>query len=230
MANAESFWNEQYQKSPFQKGKEPSPFLLEMLPRMRTGKVLDVGMGEGRNAVYLAQKGYSVKGFDASQTAVEHAQTLARDTGVSIDAQRVDLDLFLFGLMEYDSIVMTFFKPPTVRYYSEMIRALKQGGTLLVESWMIEELTEIIGPEESYRDFYFRPNELLNHLKGMRILFYQEGLVGKRHVVQCLAQKPVDKDVAKFGLFDMQSSGSGGSKDAGPSIHQKLAEELFKKK
>ncbi len=226
MANPEEYWNQQYSASPFKKGKAPSSFLVEMHSRLRPGKLLDVGMGEGVNSVYLAQKGFSVKGFDVSSTAVEHAMALARDTGVSLEAKRVDLDLFLLGLLEYDTIVMTFFKPPQLRYYSEIIRSLKHGGTLLVESWMIEEMPEAISPEESHRDFYFRSNELLSHLRGMRILFYQEGEVGGKQIVQCLAQKPLDRDVAKYNLFNMQ----GGAKESGPTTQQQLAEALFKKK
>jgi tellurite methyltransferase len=106
-----------------------------MLPRLQKGKALDIGMGEGANAVYLAQKGMQVKGFDISPIAVERALNLAKESGVNIEAKAADLDLFLMGLMEYDTIIMTFFKPPIPRYYSEIIRALKQGGTLLVHSY-----------------------------------------------------------------------------------------------
>jgi tellurite methyltransferase len=167
-----------------------------------------------------------VKGFDISSVAVEHALTLAKDTGVAMEANKADLDLFLFGLMEYDSVVMTYFKPPIKRYYSEIMRTLKQGGTLLVESFGAEEITEPIGAEDAFRDFYFRSNELLHNLQGMKILYYNEAQKDGRHIVQCLAQKPLDKDVAKYNLFDMQS----GAKESGPSAQQRLAESLFKKK
>jgi hypothetical protein len=57
------------------------------------------------------------------------------------------------------------------------------------------------------------------------ILFYQEGLVDGKHVAQCLAQKPHDKDAAKLKLFDMSTKG----KDLESSKHLELAEKLFKK-
>ena len=107
-----------------------------------------------------------------------------------------------------------------------MIKALKQGGTLLVESFLIDEMKEPIGKDEVWRDCYFKPNELLKNLQGMRILFYHEGEERGRQVVQCLAQKPLDRDVARYALFDMQS----GPADKGPTAQQKLAETLFKKK
>jgi SAM-dependent methyltransferase len=225
MNPAESHWNEVYQAKPFARGKAPQPFLVAMLPRLAKGKALDIGMGEGSNAVYLAQHGFKVKGFDISPVAVAHAETLAREAGVEVEAQRADLDLFLLGLMEYDTIVMTYFKPGNARYYTDIIRALKQGGTLLVESHTVDEMQELIGKDEAWKDYFFRLNELLHGLNGLHILFYQEGLVDGRHVVQCLARKPLDKDAAKYDLFDMHAKKDRVTE----SVHQRLAEQLFKK-
>lgn len=225
MMDSKSYWEKYYAGSKFVNGKEPNHFLVSMLPRLQKGKVLDVAMGEGNNACYLAQKGYSVKGFDISKTAVERAKTLARETGVEVDAQAADLDLYLMGLMEYDSIIMTYFRPSVTRYYSNIISALKQGGTLLVDSYTNQEMGEAIGSSESYRNFYFGSNELLKNLAGLKILFYQEGLVDGKHIVQCLAQKPVEKDAAKLGIFDMHTKGHEKAK----SKQLELAESFFKK-
>ena len=142
-----------------------------------------------------------------------------------MDAQVADLDLYLMGLMEYDSIIMTYFRPGFTRYYSEIIRALKQGGTLLIDSYGVQDMDEAIGKDQYYRHFYFSSNELIKHLNGLRLLFYQEGQVGKHHVVQCLAQKPVDKHAAKYDVFDMQSKGNAMEK----SKQLELVEQLFKK-
>lgn len=223
--DAKSYWDKFYTEKPFSKGKAPQEFLLQMLPRLEKGKVLDIAMGEGCNAVYLAQKGFQVKGFDISKVAVQHAKDLARDSGVTIEAQTADLDLYLFGILEYDTIIMTQFRPSVPRYYTAIVSALKQGGTLLIESFGVPEMGEAIGADEAYRNIYFSSNEVLRHLKDLRILFYQEGLVGGRHVVQCLAQKPLDKDAAKLNLFNMSTRG----KDAEHSKQLELAEKLFKK-
>jgi len=120
---------------------------------------------------------------------------------------------------------MTYFRPSVPRYYTSIMSALKQGGTLLIDSYGVPEMPEAIGADESYRNIYYSSNEILRQLKGMRILFYQEGLVDGRHVVQCLAQKPTDKDAAKLNLFDMSTKG----KDLENSKHLELAEKLFKK-
>lgn len=223
--DAKSYWERYYAEKKFIDGKAPNSFLVDMFPRLQQGKVLDVAMGEGSNACYLAQKGFQVKGFDISTTAVERARSLSRDMNLDIDAQTADLDLYIMGLMEYDSIIMTYFKPNVTRYYSNIISALKQGGTLLVHSNTQQEMGEAIARDEAYRNHYFGSNELLKNLQGLKILFYQEGLVDGKHIVQCLAQKPVEKDAARLGIFDMHTKGHEKSK----SRQLELAENLFKK-
>lgn len=222
---AQAYWDKIYSESVFKSGKSPLPFLVDMFPRLQKGKLLDIAMGEGANAVFLAQKGMSVKGFDISPVAIERANQLAKETGVSSDFKTADLDLFLLGLMEYDSIIMTNFKPLATRYYSELIRALKQGGTLLVQSYMINEMKEAYSQDEGYKNYFYSPNELLQNLKGLRILFYHEGDVNGKTVVQCLAQKPLDKDAAKYNLFSMSTT-----PEKPKSPHLDLAESIFKKK
>lgn len=225
MTDARNYWDEYYKEHEFSQTKEPNAFLQKMIGRLQRGKTLEVGMGEGVNAVYLAQKGFQVKGFDISQVAVDRAKELARETGVSLEASQQDLDMFLMGLMEYDSIVMIHFKPALSRYYPEIIRSLKQGGTVLIDSLHISAMGEAIGKEESYKDIYFRSNELLKSLSGLRILFYQEAKIDGKTRVQCLAQKPVDRDALKYKLFNIASEGSDGD---GKSKQFELAEKLFK--
>ena len=225
MGTASQYWDQIYTDHPFAKGQNPDPFLERYAHRLQKGKVLDIGMGEGQNYVYLAKKGFQVKGFDISQVAVQHAKDFAQKESVNLEVDSADLDLFILGLLQYDTIIMIDFKPPVKRYYSEIIRALKQGGTLLVKSYMDAEMPEALGPEDAYKNFYFHSNELIQNLRDLRILFYNEDRVDGKKVVQCLAQKPTDKDAAKFNLFDMQSKA-----DTGPSRQHELAEALFKKK
>lgn len=225
MGDAKKHWDEVFGNNSFAQGREPSDFLQRMLPRLQKGKTLDVGMGEGVNAVYLAKAGFTVKGFDVSPVAVNRAREFAKEQGVAIECQVTDLDLYLFGLMEYDSIIMSFFKPPIQRYYSELIRALKQGGTILVQSYMIGEMSEAIAKDESYRNYYYGTNELLRNLSELQILYYSEAIEGGKHVVQCLARKPLDKDALKYNLFDIHTKNA----EKAPSKHLDLIENLFKK-
>ncbi|MDE3269230.1 MAG: class I SAM-dependent methyltransferase [Pseudomonadota bacterium] len=223
--DAKKYWNSYYEEHAFATGKAPLDFLLKMQARMQKGRVLDVAMGEGINSVYLAQKGYKVDGFDISETACRRARELARDTGVELTIKCTDMDMYLLGIMQYDAVIMTYFKPSVLRYYPELIKSLKQGGTLLLESYHVDALEEAIPKEESYRDCYFNTNELLPNLRGMLLLYYHEGKVNGRQVVRCFAKKPIDRHAAKFDLFDMQTK----QDKQGKSQQLELAEKLFKK-
>jgi SAM-dependent methyltransferase len=227
MSTAKSYWDQKYTSDLANTRGQPQPntFLKNMLPRLHKGKVLDIGSGLGANALFLAQNGFQVTAVDVSAAAIKYLQQQSLAAHVSIDSKEADMDFFMMGLMVYDSVVMTFFKPPLPRYYNEITRALKQGGTLLVESYSTAEQPEPLGPEDAYKNFYFNSNELLKNFSGLKILFYQEAMLDNKHVVQMLAQKPLDKDAAKYNLFDMSSTAIEKPKDR----HRELAESLFKK-
>ena len=174
MGDAKNYWDNYFKDNVFKNGKEPNDFLQAMLPRLSKGKVLDVAMGEGENAVYLAQKGFDVSGFDISDIALNRAKSLARDSGVSIETKHADADMFLMKVMEYDSIIMVGYKPQTDRFFPEMVKAIKQGGTILIDAYHTEEMEEALSKDEFYKDHFYKSNELLNHVKGLKILFYQQ--------------------------------------------------------
>src|SRR5690606_10291257 len=81
--NSKTFWDERYASSgdSFLFGKEPSTFLMNHLgllgPR---SKILDLGSGEGRNAVAMALKEHSVTAIDYSEVASARAEALAKDS------------------------------------------------------------------------------------------------------------------------------------------------------
>ena len=55
-------WNEKYSGDTYRFGKDPIPYLVEQISRLSKGKALDLAMGEGRNGVFLATKGFQVTG------------------------------------------------------------------------------------------------------------------------------------------------------------------------
>jgi SAM-dependent methyltransferase len=225
MTDAKSYWDTYYKDNVFKSGKEPNQFLQTMLPRLSKGKTLDVAMGEGENSVYLAQKGFEVCGFDVSEIAITRAKGLAKDVGVEVTTERADADMYLMKVMEYDNIIMTSYKPQTERFFPEMVKAIKQGGTILIDALHTEEMEEALSKDEFYKNHFYKSNELLTHLNGLKILFYQEGEIDGKHRVQVLAQKYLDKDAVKYDLFNMASN----TKEPKRSKQLDLAEALFKK-
>jgi tellurite methyltransferase len=107
-------YDERYQRPGFYWGKAASESchrVLKLLPPTRPLKLLDIGCGEGRNAVFFARNGYIVSAFDASTVGVEKTKLLAAEAQVPIEVQVGDICryqlkdqfdvLFSTGVLQY---------------------------------------------------------------------------------------------------------------------------------
>lgn len=190
--NSKEWWEAKYNSKEMVYGKEPSKFLVEYLPLIRKGKVLDLAMGEGRNAVYLASKGFVVEGVDFSDTALKRAEKFAKEMQLSITAQNKDIDMYLLPLMIYDTVLLIDYKP-SLRFMKDLNRGLVQGGTIVVDAYTTEQIKHTNsgapGPQLEMFECY-KANELLQNLKNVHVMFYQEREVEpNRFRVQCIARK-----------------------------------------
>ncbi len=86
-----SHWEEAYRKVESLWGFKPDHMLVRYARLIPDGRVLDLGVGEGRNALFLAKAGYEVEGYDVSQTAVDRCMEMAQKEGLSVMAQASDL-------------------------------------------------------------------------------------------------------------------------------------------
>lgn len=167
----------------------PVPFLVEQLPRIRKGRALDLAMGEGRNAVYLAEQGFTVDAVDLSEKAVRKGTALAGARNVSINGIVADLDHFRIPPNRYDLICCFFFLARPL--FSEIIRGLRPGGALIYQSVTIEELK--INPTFP-RAWCLEENELLRAFSDLRVLFYHEsslqGTTSHSALASLLAVRP----------------------------------------
>ena len=92
-----SFYEEEYRRAEFYWGLAPSSMcyrVMELIPPTRPLKLLDVGCGEGKDAVFFARNGYQVTAFDVADAGLEKAQALADQSGV-------DLTLFRANVLDY---------------------------------------------------------------------------------------------------------------------------------
>jgi tellurite methyltransferase len=90
-------YDEKYGDKSYYWTLRPSNSCFEVLKRMppdRPIRLLDIGCGEGRNAVFFARNGYEVHAFDISSKGLEKAEQLARQVGVSISLFQADLNQF----------------------------------------------------------------------------------------------------------------------------------------
>lgn len=167
-------WDEKYSRPTFIYGKSPAEFLAENYQYIPyEGTVLDMGMGEGRNAVFLAQKGYKVTGVDISSVAVKKSYLLAQEFGVKIKGVVASLSDYKIAPGSFDAIVCFYYVD---RSLVEKIKTwLKPGGILIYEAHTLREKTKKKG-EAGDDSEYLREQELLKLFPGMRVLKYEEPL------------------------------------------------------
>ncbi len=113
----------------------PNAFLVRMLNGAKPGKALDVAMGQGRNAVYLARQGWDVTGYDVSEAGLSAARAAAEKAGVRIEVVRASHQDFDFGRDRWDLIVMTYTLADMedAAFLRRVRESLKQGGIVVVE-------------------------------------------------------------------------------------------------
>src|SRR5437879_4598489 len=84
MPNDPQHWDARYRSENHRAETEPAPLLCELLPFLAHGRALDLAMGGGRNAVFLAANGWHVTGVDSSRIALENAAALAEARGLPV--------------------------------------------------------------------------------------------------------------------------------------------------
>lgn len=133
-----STWDERYARDGWAFGTEANDFLREEARRIPPGRVLCLGEGEGRNAVFLAERGYEVVAVDRSQVGMDKAQELARKREVSIETVVAPVEHLALKDGEWEGIVSIFFHlPPDLRkrIHAAVARGLAPGGILILEAY-----------------------------------------------------------------------------------------------
>ncbi len=116
----------------------PSAFVIGAVKDLEPGAALDIGMGQGRNAVELARRGWTVTGFDLSGEGVAAAKRNALAAGVGLTAIKSDYASFDFGRQAWDLLVLTFaWAPIDDPAFVERLRtSLKPGGLVVFENFV----------------------------------------------------------------------------------------------
>ncbi len=147
---------------------EPNTFLVEMAKGRKPGTALDVGMGQGRNAIWLAQQGWDVTGFDPAEKAVALAQERAAKLGVPLKTEIVGMEKFDFGERRWDMIVFSHVGGREIQ--DVLQRALKPGGVLVLEAFHHDAAKgRSIG-----RNVVFDTGELPQLYSQLRVVRYEE--------------------------------------------------------
>lgn len=170
----------------------PNALLASAIEGRKPGCALDIGMGQGRNSVFLALKGWDVTGFDLSDEGIATARRNADRASVKIDAIVGSEDTFDYGTERWNLIVFVYepFPITTAAYVERLHRSLRPGGLIVIEGF---------GEEEGVKNrptTAIDPGRLLTAFKDFRLLHFQD-VVGvpdwggpkPRRLVRMVAEK-----------------------------------------
>jgi SAM-dependent methyltransferase len=165
-------WDRQYAERAA--SERPAAFLQRILDsghwEIPTGRALEIACGSGRNALFLAARGFQVDAVDISPIGLDQAAARAREMSLSISWQRADLQSVALPEAVYDLVV-------DINYLQRSLipglqASLKPGGWIVFETFLIDQQT--IGHPKN-PDYLLAHNELLGWFRGFRVRYYREG-------------------------------------------------------
>lgn len=163
-------WNEKYSTDEeFELPEDPIPELARRIDHLPAGRALDVATGTGRNARFLATKGYAVDAVDVSDEALDRARAAAAED-VDVNWIRSDIDDFEFERDAYDVITVSFFA--ALEHLPSITAALAPGGVLVYEHHLRSSDDIDIGPSSDRHRY--PSNHLLHACLDLTILHYGE--------------------------------------------------------
>ena len=152
-------WNERYNTPDYVFGTEPADFLVKHSDHLRPGlKGLAVADGEGRNSVFMAQKGVETLAMDMSANALAKAKALAEERGVTVTHIEASVTAWDWAPGAYDLVVAVFiqFLSPHERaqVFAGMVETLKPGGMLMLHGYRPEQLAYGTGGPKQEENLY----------------------------------------------------------------------------
>lgn len=196
-----SFWDQRYFLDDFVYGTEPNDFLVASAAAISPGPVLCLAEGEGRNAVWLAERGYEVTAVDQSVVALAKAQRLAAGRGVAIKTIVADLASFTIVSGAWSGIVSLWAHVPAALRRSvhlQAVQGLRPGGVFILEAYTPAQLAFDTGGPRNL-DMLMTGMQLREELAGLEFQILRElerdvregtKHTGRAAVVQVVARKP----------------------------------------
>ncbi len=162
-------WNRRYDTAEMLWSPEPNRFLVTETEDMAPGRALDLGSGEGRNAVWLAERGWEVTAVDFSDVGLAKGRRLAQSRSVEVAWVLADLLEYQPPARGYDLVIVLYLHLSATdrnRVHEAAARALRSGGTLLVVGHDRSNLAHGHGGPQDPA-ILFTPEDVVDDLAGV---------------------------------------------------------------
>lgn len=167
-----SDWDARYAGAELLWSAGPNQFLVEEVEGLPPGRALDVACGEGRNAIWLAGRGWQATGVDFSPVALDRGRRIAEEQGVEVTWVEADLDDWSPAAEAFDLVAVFYLQlPPDLRrrVYRNMATGLAPGATMLVVGHDTQNLAEGYGGPQDPA-VLFSADDVAADLEGLRIV------------------------------------------------------------
>lgn len=189
MEDAAKEWDERYRQGQTMPDEPPALLADNRALLPEEGRALDIAMGSGRSALYLASLGLRVTGVDVSAVAVEQCRQKAKRLGLSVETVVADLTHHALPVEEYDVIVHFYYLQHDLA--PRIVASLRLDGLLFFETYTIDQLQHGYGPKNP--DLLLRPGELRQMFPALDLVLYHEGVIhgdrGPKAVAQLIGRK-----------------------------------------
>ena len=139
---------------------DPNRLLVETVKDRKPGAALELAMGQGRNALYLASQGWQVTGVDRSEHGMRRAREQAAERGLALETIVADIDEWDPGVDRFD-LVTLLYAGDHAKWIAKIRASLRKGGLLIVEGWSKESPDSSIGFGDGQLAKLFEDYEIL---------------------------------------------------------------------
>lgn len=177
-------WDERYKKGYYNGADEPHDLLVShagLIPA--GGRVADIAMGQGRDALYLASRGFRTTGLERSWEALKLAGVSMKTRGLFMDIVQGDAERLPFKDGSFQGVIVFYF---LLRRIAPDITAMLDRGGILIYETFLKRQNEVDRPRNPA--FLLDDGELLSLFPGFEAIHYDEGVRRDRGKVRATAR------------------------------------------
>lgn len=165
-------WDTRYRQTELLWGDGPNRHFADAVGDLAPGRALDLGCGEGRNAIWLAERGWTVTAVDFSAVALDRASRLADKRGVTMAFEQRDVRRWTPPAQAFDLVAVIYLQLPSddlASVHGLAADAVATGGTLIVLGHDRRNLAEGHGgPPDP--DLLLDPETVAGEVRGLRVV------------------------------------------------------------
>lgn len=164
-----------YEGDEYYWGLEPGSFLEDLInlcPPSEDKKVLDIGCGEGKDAVYIAQKGYDVTAFDLTENGIRKTIALAKTKEVKLNAYVDDINTFTtdeqFDIIYSTGTVQYLFEENKAGFFEKLNKITRKGGIVYINVFVEKPFLEL-PPDWDKEEKMWKSGELFTFFADWKV-------------------------------------------------------------